>query len=229
MIAIIADIHGNYPALKAVLKDIESSDINEIYSLGDVAGYYSMINECIELLRNKGIPNIMGNHDYYLTNSESCPRSNAANSCLNFQRKIVTLENVKWLKESLPLIEMRDMRMVHGGWRDYREEYIYNAEEAYFTNMEGKYFFSGHTHVQFLKKFDVKTYCNPGSIGQPRDGDNRAAYALIDNEKGEIILKRVCYPIDEIALHMKISGFSAYFYENLYNGSRIGGIIDKIK
>jgi len=229
MIAIIADIHGNYPALKAVLEDIQSSSINKIYSLGDVAGYYSMINECIELLRNKGIPNVMGNHDYYLTNSESCHRSNAANICLNFQRKIITLENLNWLKQSLPVIEMGNMRLVHGGWRDYREEYIYNVEEAYFTNLEGKYFFSGHTHVQFLKKFVTQTYCNPGSIGQPRDGNNKAAYALIDNDNGKIILKRIFYPIDEIALHMKASGFDAYFYENLYNGSRIGGTIDRVE
>lgn len=229
MIAIIADVHGNYPALKAVFEDIESLGINGIYSLGDVSGYYSMINECIELLRNKEVPNIMGNHDYYLANAEPCPRSNAANICLNFQRKIIALENLKWLKKSLPVIEMGNMRMVHGGWRDYREEYIYNAEEAYFDGMEGEYFFSGHTHVQFLKKFGAQTYCNPGSIGQPRDGDNRAAYALIDNKKREIILKRISYSIDEIALHMKANGFDAYFYENLYNGSRIGGAIDRVK
>ena len=61
MIAIIADVHGNYPALKAVFEDIESLGINGIYSLGDVSGYYSMINECIELLRNKEVPNIINN------------------------------------------------------------------------------------------------------------------------------------------------------------------------
>lgn len=229
MIAIIADVHGNYPALKAVLEDVDSFGVKKIYSLGDVAGYYSMINECIELLRNKGIPNIMGNHDYYLTNSEPCHRSNAANICFNFQRKVIAPENLNWLKKSFPIIEMGNMRMVHGGWHNYREEYIYNVEEAYFNNLEGKYFFSGHTHVQFFKKIGNQAYCNPGSIGQPRDGDNKAAYALFDNDKGKIILKRISYPIDEIALHMKENGFDAYFYENLYNGSRIGGIIDKVK
>ena len=229
MIAIIADVHGNYPALKAVLEDIESLGINEIYSLGDVAGYYSLINECIELLKNKGIPNIMGNHDYYLANSEIFLRSNAANICLNFQRKIIAVENLKWLKKALSIIEIGNMWMVHGGWHDYREEYIYNPEEEYFDGIEGKYFFSGHTHVQVLKKFGARTYCNPGSIGQPRDGDNRAAYALIDNKKDKIILKRISYSIDEIALHMKANGFDAYFYENLYKGSRIGGAIDRVE
>ena len=229
MIAVIADVHGNYPALRAVLEDIDSLGVNKIYSLGDIAGYYSMINECIDLLRKKKIPNIMGNHDYYLVNNKLCSRSNTANICLGFQKKIIISENMEWLKKSLPVIEVGNMRMVHGGWRDYSEEYIYNVEEAYFANLEGNYFFSGHTHVQFLKKFRDKVYCNPGSIGQPRDGDNRAAYVLIDNESGEIVLKRVSYSIDEIALHMKTNGFDTCFYENLYNGSRIGGAIDRTK
>ncbi|MFW9882206.1 MAG: metallophosphoesterase family protein, partial [Candidatus Thorarchaeota archaeon] len=72
MIAIIADIHGNYPALKAVIEDIEKYNIDTIYSLGDVAGYYCMINECINLLRVKNVINIFGNHDLYIVNNKDC-------------------------------------------------------------------------------------------------------------------------------------------------------------
>ena len=66
MMAIISDIHGNFPALRAVMDEIERSGCEKIISLGDVAGYYCQINECIHLLRQKDVPNVMGNHDYYL-------------------------------------------------------------------------------------------------------------------------------------------------------------------
>ena len=73
MIAIISDVHGNYPALQAVLKDIDSRNCKTIISLGDVTGYYCMINECIEEFRCRKIVNLMGNHDSYLLGKEQCP------------------------------------------------------------------------------------------------------------------------------------------------------------
>jgi putative phosphoesterase len=226
MIAIISDIHGNYPALLAVLKDIKKNNVEIIYSLGDICGYYSMINESINTIRENGIINILGNHDYYIINNKNCPRSKSANVCLGYQRSVITIENLKWLKKSKANFKINDINMVHGGWIDNLDEYIYDVNEDYFSNIKGKYFFSGHTHIQKIIKFNDTIYCNPGSVGQPRDGDWRAAYSLLDNDKSEIIQKRIEYDVDLIAFDMREKGFDQYYYSNLYEGTRIGGMID---
>lgn len=221
MIAIISDIHGNYPALEAVLRNIDATGCNNIVCLGDVAGYYCMVNECIEALRQRGVPSLMGNHEKYLLSGTSPERSRAAGRCIAFQRRIVTTDNLTWLANTVPSLQIAAVSMVHGGWVDPIDEYMHEIREDYFANLPGTFFFSGHTHVQVLARFSSKTYCNPGSVGQPRDGDPRAAYALFD--KGEIALKRVAYDIDKIASEMDGVGFEAYFFENLYAGCCIGG------
>ena len=79
MIAIISDAHGNYPALKAVLSEIDKLNCGRIISLGDVSGYYCMVNECIDEFRRRNIVNLMGNHDYYVLGRVDCPRSYTVN------------------------------------------------------------------------------------------------------------------------------------------------------
>ena len=201
---------------------------NVAFSLGDVAGYYSMVNECIEALRARDIVNLMGNHDFYLVDDVPCPRSNSANAAIEWQRKAVTAENLAWLAES-PRNGLRlgPLSLVHAGWNDPIDEYIEVVTPDYFANRDGEVFVSGHVHVQGCWPVGAKTYCNPGSVGQPRDGDPRAAFALWDGE--QMHLRRVEYDIDEIAKHMREAGFSEYFYENLRAGSRIGGKFSRIK
>lgn len=221
MIAIISDVHGNYPALKKVLESIDKLGCEQIICLGDVAGYYCMINECIEELRSRNVINLLGNHDQYLIQGTGCPRSNSANRCIEFQSAIIKGENKKWLENSGEYLTLDDINFVHGGWKDPIDEYLYSISLSYFSEIKGKFFFSGHTHVQTLVDFNEKVYCNPGSVGQPRDGDSRASYAILDGEN--IFLKRVEYDIDIIANEMNNNGFESYFYENLYQGTRIGG------
>ena len=220
MIAIISDIHGNFPALQAVMDEIERSDCEKIVSLGDVAGYYCQINECIRLLRQKDVPNIMGNHDYYMVNNQPCPRSNTANDLLRYQRAHITPDHLEWLKSSTQKIECNGASFVHGGWKDPLDEYLTVADEDYFRDESATYFFSGHTHIQSLNIFGKICHCNPGSVGQPRDNDPRAAFALFDG--GKIYLRRVDYDIDKIAVAMERCGFDRYFYEGLYAGLKIG-------
>ena len=81
---------------------------------------------------------------------------------------------------------------------------------------------TGHTHVPVIKKFFSFTYLNPGSVGQPRDGDKRASY-LLARERGEFEVIRVDYPIDEIVDRMKAMNFDSRIYEGLFHGSKIGG------
>ena len=86
-IGVISDIHGNFEALKSVLKELDRMGVSEVYSLGDVVGYYSQVNECCEELIERDIPNLMGNHDWYLSSGGFCLRSKSVNDCINTREK----------------------------------------------------------------------------------------------------------------------------------------------
>ncbi len=225
MIAIISDVHGNLPALRAVLDKIDALGCERILSLGDVVGYYAQPGECVDLLRARGIVNILGNHDHYIVSGEGCPRSKLVSDITEYQRGIISPEQVEWLAQSRSSVIDGTTYFTHGGWRDHVDQYLYQISDEDLP--EGaETFFAGHTHVQVRLDVNGRTFCNPGAVGQPRDGDSRAAFATF--EDGLIELRRVDYDIDETAFHMKEAGFPARCYENLYIGAQIGGRIDKI-
>jgi predicted phosphodiesterase len=107
--------------------------------------------------------------------------------------------------------------MVHGGWSDPIDEYLKPTKE-YFSRLNGDIFISGHTHIQILQRFDEKTYCNPGSVGQPRDHDPRAAFATYEN--GRFVLHRVDYDMQKVFRLMQEAGFDDYYYGCLKTGAR---------
>ena len=221
MTGIISDIHGNYPALKAVLQQIDKAGCNKIISLGDVAGYYCMINECIYELRERNIINILGNHDNYIISNSRCERSYSANLCLDYQRKILTSENIDWLHQSVPYIKEHGYWMVHGGWKDFINEYINDYSFLDIPGKEIHSYLSGHTHIQTFIRGKYADYYNPGSVGQPRDGHASAAYAIID-EYYNLHLKRTEYDIEQIIFEMRKAGFSERISSCLYYGCKIG-------
>lgn len=216
MIALISDIHGNYEALKEVLKKIDFLGINEIYCLGDITGYYTQVNECCDELRKRDVKCILGNHDWYMISNTGCPRSKSANDCLNYQKTIITQENLEWLTV-LPIFrKVGELALVHGGWNDPLEEYLYPSDD-YFEKYPNKYFASGHTHKQLVKQFGNKVYCNPGSVGQPRDKNYMSSFATFDGKKFE--LHRVDYNVDEVSELMAKAGFDEYYYKRLKDGA----------
>jgi predicted phosphodiesterase len=174
------------------------------------------VNECCDELRKRNVKSILGNHDWHLI-SGTLSRSGTANKCLDFQRKIITNENLDWISSFPVFRKTGDLSMVHGGWSNPIDEYMVDPANNYFESIPGNFFASGHTHKQVLRNFDTKAYCNPGSVGQPRDGDNRAAFALFNGTEFE--LNRVPYDIDEICGLMSKAGFSEYFYNRLYTGA----------
>ena len=226
MLAIISDVHGNLPALEAVVADAKARGCTRYISLGDVTGYGPQPGECIDLLRSLEAVNILGNHDSYITLSENCPRSFVVSRIIEFQRGILNSEHVFWLRQSLPSLRMGDILFVHGGADDPKDQYLYTVSSKVVPKGV-RWLFSGHTHVQVLADFVDGGYCNPGSVGQPRDGDYRAAYAVMMNN--EISLCRVAYDVDKTVQKMKDAGFEAFCYENLYKGAQIGGRVDQVK
>jgi len=216
-IAFISDIHGNYEALKTVLAEIDRLGIERVICAGDVVGYYAQINECCAELQTRGIATVLGNHDWYMAGGGFCPRSRSVNDCLAYQRKIIEPQHVRWLR-SLPIQLFEDeVRIVHGGWADPIDEYLKPSDE-YFEKVEGRYFVSGHTHIQLIHESPTKTYCNPGSVGQPRDGDPRAAFATFNG--GTFELHRIEYDMQKVFDLMKEAGFDDYYYGGLKTGSR---------
>lgn len=215
--AFISDIHGNYEALKVVLEKIESLGISDIYCLGDVTGYYSQVNECCDALRENNIPVVMGNHDWYLAGGGFCLRSKSVNDCLVYQRKVISKKNLEWIKTFPIQREVEKIKMVHGGWTDPIDEYLLKPTNEYFQKVEGEIFVSGHTHLPRIDYFENKIYCNPGSVGQPRDDDPRASFAVFDQE---FQIYRVSYDVSKVFSLMSQAGFNDYYYGCLETGAR---------
>ena len=189
-IAFISDIHGNYEALKVVLDYLDKNKIDRIYSLGDVVGYNCQINEVCEELQKRKIPNIFGNHDWYMAGGGKCPRSKSANYLIEFQKEIISKENLQWLSESSLFFNFGNIRAVHGGWDNPIDEYLYDINEQYF---------------------------DPGSVGQPRDGNPKTSFAILHDGRFEII--RLKYDYEPLFREMKSYGIDDYYYGCLKYGS----------
>ena len=222
-IAVISDIHGNYPALKAVLDDIDSDGIKDVICLGDIVGYYCQVNECIDVLRERKIYSLLGNHDYYMI-SGTCCNSRTVKMCIDYQKTIIRQDNIEWLSSLKSEYDTRDISYRHGGWNDAVEERISVFDFSWVKDFSQKLYFSGHTHIQGIQKNETsgKIYCNPGSVGQPRDDKPSAAYAIIGPE-GKIELRRVDYDIDEIVNKMKEAKQGEWIWTGLYTGEKVGG------
>jgi putative phosphoesterase len=227
-IAVISDVHGNYPALSATLSDIDSRNVSAIYCLGDLVGYYCMINEVVDEIRSRGITSITGNHDFALVrNNGEIPASRTCTRILKRQIEYITPANLQYIKGLPDQVTFasagRELTCVHGGLRDHVEEYLYDVDEQYLksNSFASDVLLAGHTHLPVIRRLGAKTFVNPGSVGQPRDGDPRASYALL-SEDGEAQIIRVAYDIDRIAAEMESMGFEKYIYEVLYAGKKIG-------
>lgn len=227
-LAIISDIHGNLPALEAVLADIKSRGIKNIICLGDLAGYYCGFNEVIDILRLNNIPTVMGNHDYALSfNFGVIERSKTCTHILKWQLNRCTPENFEYLR-GLPLsidhvFGNRQVKIVHGGLKDNLDEYLFDVDDEYFRscNFNQDILITGHTHLLSYKSFySGKIWLNPGSVGQPRDFNNSAAYLII----GEDFLPsfvRVPYDFYKVIHSMQENGFAPYISEGLRTGKKI--------
>lgn len=227
-IAVISDIHGNFPALQAVLNDIEKEKAEVIYCLGDLVGYYCMIDEVIETIRSLNIKTLLGNHDYALLYNEGAiERSGTCTNILTRQLKEIKKENLDFLKTAERSFKFsfgdKSFFCVHGGLEDNIDEYIRVIDENYFkkNNFICDVLLSGHTHIPRNEVIGTKRYLNPGSVGQPRDGNPAASYLLLSDDKYEH--KRVTYNIDLIASEMKARNYEPYIYEILYRGVKVNG------
>ena len=217
--AIIADIHANLTAFTAVLDDIEhKGGVEEVWCLGDVVGYGPDPHQCIDLLRQHNHICVAGNHDWASAGKLDTSSFNpdAVNAC-HWTARQLSPEDVQYL-ENLPLVSQKgDFNLVHGSPRDPVWEYLLSTSTAKenFNHFQSQFCLVGHSHVPLVFKHNEdgsfsgaqllpnvglvldrsRLIVNPGGVGQPRDGDPQAGYAIYDSESKLIRPYRVSYDI----------------------------------
>lgn len=216
-ILVISDIHGNYPALEAVLASAVTVDA--VWCLGDLVGYGPFPNECIE--RIAALPNLtclLGNHDAAVVTSRDIDRFNdEASHVIYWTKREITRENEAYLAKLPEIVTTNWVTMAHGSPRQPTWEYLIDQMSALvnFAFFDTQIALVGHSHlplaftvnekgdsvtrtmVQASEPQKIVTRCifNPGSVGQPRDHDPRASYGILDPEEQTWEIRRVKYDI----------------------------------
>jgi predicted phosphodiesterase len=238
MYAVISDIHGNLEALEAVLDDLPE-EVGTVYCLGDVVGYGASPNECCDIVRRTGMPTISGNHDLAVTDlSTNLDWFNpVAAAAVRWTREQLSEENSEFLRTRPRMMQSRDALFVHGSVRD-PDEYIINsiAAEENLDILRREYrgvpiCFFGHTHVKTVTPspngpvlgahtLDLSTsgpyLVNPGSVGQPRDGDTFASYIVA--EGNHVVYHSVEYDIERAQAKIRSAGLPEMLAERLAVG-----------
>lgn len=203
LIGLVADIHSNADALKAVLSAFGAMGVEKILHAGDIVGYNPYPNETIELFKEKKIVSILGNHDRALITGDASGFNPYAEAAIMWTRNVISPENTSYITglrdfEAIT-IDGNRLVMVHGSPHDI-DEYIYpeDASPELLSAAKAEILILGHTHIQFMKKYPEGIIVNPGSVGQPRDGNPDAAFAVLDTESGNIELKRIRYDIEKV-------------------------------
>lgn len=240
-IAIFSDVHGNLPALKAVLEDIKKKKIDQIYCLGDLVDFAPWSNEVIELIRDLHIPCLMGNHDERIAfNHPVFPlkkhgeeETAARIIAIAHTKAHITASNLEYLrglpshlrlsfKQNESLIQLL---LVHGSTRS-NEEYIYEDHPAddllgMLEENQSAILVMGHTHQSYVRTIQTDSYkrhmaINCGSVGRSREGGSHATYLVLNVEKATINaeLIKLQYPVEETVkgiLESDIPDFYARF------------------
>ena len=217
--AIVADIHANLAAFMAVLVDIkEQGEVEEIWCLGDIVGYGPEPHRCLELLRQTNHICVAGNHDLAAIGEIDTNQFNPdAVAAIQWTSGQLTPHDELYIKELPLVIERDEFTLVHGSPREPVWEYILSISAASenFAHFKSDYCLVCHSHVPAVFKSGKDGACsfsrftpesavglgeerliiNPGSVGQPRDGDPRASYAIYDSQAGQVKLRRVPYDI----------------------------------
>jgi diadenosine tetraphosphatase ApaH/serine/threonine PP2A family protein phosphatase len=224
-IAVISDIHANLHALESVLTDVDRESIDELWCLGDVVGYGPKPNECCDLIRGRAAISLCGNHDLAsLGLLDVAEFSGDAATAARWTAGVLGEEQRAWLGSLSPLARRDRAELFHASPRDPVWEYVLSEEVALLSLQATTepLVLVGHTHVALalaldddridgglapggitVELDDRRFLVNPGSVGQPRDGDPRAAWLLVDTGAGTAGFHRVTYPIEETQKEMQ--------------------------
>jgi predicted phosphodiesterase len=226
-IAVLSDIHSNLVALDAVLA--HAGTIDAVWHLGDVVGYGPEPDAVVDRLRTLGAIGVRGNHDAAALGGPEIEYFNPeARAAMEWTRARIAALTRTWLAALPERLETRDMTLVHGSPRDPTWEYVTSAAiaRAGLAAVTTTNALNGHTHIpiafvldggematltpsdgmSFALDGDHRFLLNPGSVGQPRDGDPRASYLILDPDAATATWHRAAYDIAEVQAAMRAAG-----------------------
>ena len=233
-ILVVADVHANLAALQAVLA--EAGEFETLWSLGDVVGYGAEPGACIELLRRYPLVAVAGNHDLAAIGAIGLEEFNPfAAEAARWTATQLSAEEKAWLRELPQVAAEGQFTLVHGSLMDPAWGYLFAASDAeeHLRRQPTPFGLVGHTHVPAVFFESEEAYlhggaslalaerrfvANPGGVGQPRDGDPRAAYAVLDTEARRIEFRRAAYDIETTQAKIRAAGLPAYLAERLARG-----------
>ncbi|WP_327050674.1 metallophosphoesterase family protein [Halomicrococcus gelatinilyticus] len=204
-VGVISDVHANRVALDAVLDDMPAVDA--LLSAGDVVGYNPWPAECVAELRRRDVPSVMGNHDRAVASGTAFRFNSMARAGVEHARDELSDDHLAWLADrpdSLRALDGR-VRVVHGHPED-PDRYTYPKDFSPDLLGDETVLVVGHTHVQHHEVYDEGVVMNPGSVGQPRDGDPRAAYAVLDLGDLSVTEHRVEYDVEAVQAAVQDAG-----------------------
>ena len=243
-LAILSDIHSNLPALEAVLADVERREPEEVWCLGDVVGYGADPERCLELVAERCSVRLVGNHDLaVLDRLDISSFSPAAADAVRWTRASTSAKALAGLDGLEPADESREVALYHASPRDPIWEYVLWPEQAgeCLAAQAARVSFIGHSHVALcftaadgaepeaargaqaqggteLDLAQNRWLLNPGSVGQPRDGDPRAAWLELDTEAWRATYHRLEYDIDRAAEAILAAELPEHLAKRLYAG-----------
>lgn len=245
-VAVITDVHANLPALEAVLAALDEADVEEIWCLGDTVGYGAEPDECAKLVRERCDLCLVGNHDLAVLGAlDISAFSEAAAAAVTWTRENVAEATLAMLRELEPAGEREGIALFHASPRDPVWEYVLSAEQAdaCLDVQPARIALIGHSHVSlfFVRPEDGsrdedirgaqagddtllevsagRWLVNPGSVGQPRDGDPRAAWLEIDTDEQAMRFHRIRYDVERAAASISAAGLPRRLADRLYVGS----------
>jgi len=227
-IAVISDVHSNLDAFLAVIAILPPYD--SLVFLGDLVGYGPQPNEVVEQLRQlhpKAV--LLGNHDYAVATGDTSGFSPHAEVAVKWTRRHINQQTLDYLSSlhSSARINLNNTRLAlfHGSPSDPLSEYIFpwidhHSAKGIIEKAGSPLVLLGHTHMPMLYSFDGEMLANPGSVGQPRDGDSRASFAILTVYEGKFSfeIKRVEYDIDAVASKIIRAGLPEFLAGRLYTG-----------
>jgi putative phosphoesterase len=236
-LAIISDIHGNLPALEAVLADIEAQGLTDIYHLGDLVGYNPFPNETVALIAAKRLLGITGNYDQAVLALVPDPVGELLNAKItplgreiyNWTVRAVTPDTRKFLAA-----QPRRLSLTRGRWRlllthgsprhikDYvRPSWPDEMVGDLLAEVQEDILLTGHTHIPAVRPVGRKWLINPGSVGFPKDGNPLAAYAVLElGEQLKVDIRRVPYDLNRTIQAIAAAGLPPQAGEDLRRGRR---------
>jgi predicted phosphodiesterase len=246
LVAVFSDIHANLPAFEAILRDSDEAGVDERWCLGDVVGYGADPDLCVELARDRCETCLVGNHDLaVLGELDTRTFSSAAAAAVEWTAEHTEERNLDFLAGLSPADTSLPAALYHASPRDPVWEYVLWPEQAAdcIAAQDKRVSFVGHSHVALffstpdgdgggdgeahgwqagagtrLEIDEGRWLINPGSVGQPRDGDPRAAWLELDTESWEATYHRVGYDIERAARSIEAAGLPEHLARRLFLG-----------